>query len=195
MPQALHVRATSIGASTLIVGGLVVAAMTITSQVMTFQTPPAPGPFEMFRPPEPTPPPPTPVRRIEPPTDEPLIVDTSPLPPLDTFEEVASIDARPRLATGPVQITQPVWTRRPENLARYYPRRALERGVEGVVMLDCLVSVDGSLSCATVSETPSGWGFADAAHRMAREHRMAPATRDGAAVEGRYRMRVPFDLN
>jgi hypothetical protein len=30
--------------------------------------------------------------------------------------------------------------------------------------------------------------------QIARDHRMAPAMRDGVPVEGRYRMRVPFEL-
>jgi hypothetical protein len=46
-----------------------------------------------------------------------------------------------------------------------------------------------------MSETPRGWGFGEAALAIAADHRMAPATRNGAPVEGRYTMRVPFELN
>jgi protein TonB len=85
--------------------------------------------------------------------------------------------------------------RRPTNLEIYYPGRARDRGVEGVVQLDCVVQVDGRLNCTIVSETPGGWQFGNAALRMARDHRMAPAARDGVPVEATYRMRVPFSLD
>jgi hypothetical protein len=62
-------------------------------------------------------------------------------------------------------------------------------------MLDCTVATSGRLVCAIVSETPSHWGFGEAALRISRDHVMVPAMRDGAAVEGRYRMRVPFQVN
>jgi protein TonB len=66
--------------------------------------------------------------------------------------------------------------------------------VTGDVVLDCLVSSAGRLDCDVVSETPSNWGFGEAALAISRDHRMAPATRDGMAVQGRYRMRVPFQV-
>ena len=80
------------------------------------------------------------------------------------------------------------------SLQRYYPPRAIERNIEGEVLLDCLVDVAGLLDCRVVSESPNGWGFAAAAQRIARAHRMIPATRDGVAVQGRYAMRVPFQI-
>ncbi|MDX2238883.1 MAG: TonB family protein [Hyphomonadaceae bacterium] len=91
-------------------------------------------------------------------------------------------------------ITTPDWIRRPSDLAAYYPERALDRGREGEVILDCVVGVDGRLGCTILSETPAGWNFGAAALAIARDHEMAPATRDGAPVEAQYRMRVPFTL-
>jgi len=81
------------------------------------------------------------------------------------------------------------------SLASYYPRRALARDISGQVLLDCLVDTNGALNCAIVSETPTNWGFGQAALRIAQDHRMVPASRDGQAVHGRYRMRVPFELD
>jgi protein TonB len=83
---------------------------------------------------------------------------------------------------------------RPRNLASYYPRRALAREITGEVLLDCRVSALGALDCTIIAENPQNWGFGVAAQRIARDHRMTPASRDGVAVEGRYRMRVPFEL-
>jgi protein TonB len=122
--------------------------------------------------------------------EAPRLSDTA--PPLDeialTPPDQAGLGSPAALHT----ITRPHWRRRPSDLQRYYPRRALSVGVEGDVVLDCLVRVDGALNCAVESEDPTGWGFADAAQRIAAAHRMAPATRGGVPVEGRYRMRVPF---
>jgi periplasmic protein TonB len=95
---------------------------------------------------------------------------------------------------GPPEITNPQWLRRPTSLAAYYPPRAVSREVEGEVLLDCRVLTTGHLSCSILSETPENYGFGQAALRIARDHRMSPAMRDGVAIEGRYRMRVPFQL-
>jgi protein TonB len=110
----------------------------------------------------------------------------------DGFVDVAQGSLAP--VAMPV-ITRPEWVRRPSGLTVYYPRRALNRGIEGEAALTCVVSVTGHLDCAVVSETPTGWGFGEAAIRIARDHRMVPAMRDGIAVEGRYSMRVPFQLD
>jgi TonB family protein len=48
--------------------------------------------------------------------------------------------------------------------ASRYPERALRRGVNGLVMLDCAIGADGALtSCSAIIESPGALGFADAA--------------------------------
>jgi protein TonB len=94
----------------------------------------------------------------------------------------------------PPTITSPEWLRRPRDLARYYPERALRHGIEGRVVLDCGVSTLGALSCLVVSQTPANWGFGEAALRISRDYQMVPARQNGIAVEARYRMVVPFQL-
>jgi protein TonB len=150
------------------------------------------------------PPKPQPVPRREsrtPIAATPIIVDTIADPPAryDGPDVVADpqSDVLAAFAGGAPRavITTPDWIRRPSDLAAYYPARALDRGREGVVVLDCLVGVDGRLGCAVLSETPSGWGFGEAALAIARDHEMVPATRDGAPVAAQYRMRVPFALS
>jgi len=146
--------------------------------------------------PEPDQPPPSaPIQHARPldanhataPTTEPFIPAT------------ATVDSDPNgLVTpdpGPPTISNPHWLQTPRDLARYYPIMALRREIEGAVQLDCLVTTTGALQCAVVSETPASWGFGAAAIRIAQDYRMVPATRDGAPIEARYRMRVPFRLH
>lgn len=193
MTTTLGARATSFAAASALLGlaGLAALSMSITLR----RGPdwgPAPPPIFIEAPtPAPTPIAPRQVSRPVPPDTPPVETrdETTPPPPrLPDDGGVVSYVGPP----GPAEITNPAWLRRPVNLNRYYPARALERGVEGDVLLDCLVSTRGALDCSVVSETPPGWGFAEAARRMSRDHLMVPASRDGMPVEGRYRMRVPF---
>jgi protein TonB len=147
---------------------------------------------------EPPPLPPTPPQQprelprapVDPlPSDVPVEIVTTP-PTNDPVGETGPISYDP----GPVVVTSPHWLRRPAGLDAYYPRRAMTRNMEGQVVLDCLVNTSGALGCAVVSETPSNWGFGEAALRISRDYRMSPALRNGAPVEGRYRMVVPFRL-
>ncbi len=195
MAQVLATRATSLAASTLLLGAAGLAALTASSVIEKFSLPETVPVESIFR--DMTPPEPAPRRRAE------RVDDTAfevPLPLL--HQPVAQAEAAPSSAAfeignaeEPVLIERPRWVRRPAGLDRYYPRRARDAGVEGVVELDCLVSAVGTLRCAVEAETPANWGFAAAALRMAGDHEMAPASRDGVAAEGRYHMRIPFQLD
>ena len=140
--------------------------------------PPPPPP-----PPDRPPPPPPPEMRVPPPdlgapptpTPLPVAVDPPPSPP------VAAV------------LTGMVWLERPsaQDFNRYYPTRASEREQEGRVILDCIVSGDGHISCSVASEDPQGWGFGEAALRISRNFRAAAQTSDGRATTG-GRTRVPI---
>jgi protein TonB len=193
MTETVGVRAASVMTSAALLGILVVGALSvsITLQASTADPPIISVPL-LERPPEPPPP----VRpRETPPPQQPLrdesVLDLPPSLPINP-------ETPPQATTiafpGPSEITNPRWLRQPRDLARYYPPRALARELPGVVSLDCLVDINGALHCSVLSETPTGWGFGDAALRISRDYRMAPAMRDGRAVEGRYRMRVPFEV-
>ncbi len=195
MTQSLGMRATSVAASAVFIGLAVFAAFSVT---ISLQTQSAENPFvvPVFNeaPPEPL----TPIVRPHdppPPTAPPQETDMAVAdpPPQTTTATDIEFDYRPPV--GPAEITNPRWLRRPQSLASYYPRRALARDISGQVLLDCLVDTNGALNCAVISETPTNWGFGEAALRIAQDHRMVPATRDGQAVQGRYRMRVPFELD
>lgn len=196
MTQSLGMRATSVGASAVLLGLAVFAAFSVT---ISFQTEDGGLPFSFpvvtLAPPDPpkpverpqAPPPERPVQ--EEPTDR-YVIATAPLTP----DDAGLSTLRPSPETGPAQITNPRWLRQPRDLESYYPTRALARDIPGQVVLDCMVDVSGGLNCAVVSETPANWGFGQAALRISRDYRMVPAMRDGLAVEGRYRMRVPFEV-
>ena len=195
MEHAMGVRATSLAAAAGVMSLAAIAALTATFSNFILPMPPAPAPIDMMPPDEPPPTPPvTPQTQAAPPVE-------APFEPTDmTYEEfprAEEISTEPFVSepyVGPPTIADPHWLRRPRDLARYYPRRAMERGVEGQVVLDCMVATTGMLSCAVVSETPRNWGFGDAALRISRDYQMVPATRDGQPVVGRYRMVAPFRL-
>ena len=54
-----------------------------------------------------------------------------------------------------------------------------------------LQRASGALDCSVASEDPGGYGFGDAALRIARGMRVAPTTSDGRSVEGGH-VRVPL---
>ena len=191
MSETATVRATSLLASAGILGCLVIVALTFTYVLEVTDPFPEARPFETVLEPPQTPPPPEPVDRpVRVPTtvSDPITTLLPSPQPIDT--EIAA-DGPPTPFTVQ-EITDPQWLRRPRNLQRYYPRGAIARGVEGMVVLDCMVATTGDLNCRVISETPQAWGFGAAALRIAAEHRMEPARSNGTAVEGRYRMRVPF---
>ena len=190
MANTLGMRATSLGASALMLGLSVLAALSVTYTIQRAVVAEPPGIPIVYEAP---PPPPTPaLPDAHPRFDEPSAIAS--LAPLLQSEAPLVSTTLPTwvAASGPVVIDDPRWERRPHDLASYFPRRALERGVQGEVVLDCLVSPRGSLNCTIVSETPLNWGLGGAALRISRDYVMVPAMRDGRAVEGRYRMRVPF---
>lgn len=192
--MALAMRAASLTGSAAFLGLAVLAALTMSFTVMRDLPENPPGPIvDIVRPDPPPPPPPEPVIRNAPPVAQTSPFELPALPPLIN-STAPPIETTLPVESGPVTIERPRWLQRPRDLARYYPRRAIPRGMEGEVVLDCLVATTGALNCAVVSETPQNWGFAEAALRIARDHRMVPATRNGEPVQGRYTMRVPFEL-
>ena len=100
----------------------------------------------------------------------------------------------PALAAAPPIVTRPHRLRVPKR-RRSNPARAIEHGKTGEVSLTRLVRIDGTLACQVAHETPGGWGFGTAAMRISQSYQMAPDTRDGAPVEARYTLRVPFELH
>ncbi|HRP09951.1 MAG TPA: energy transducer TonB [Terricaulis sp.] len=93
---------------------------------------------------------------------------------------------------GAQEFRDPEWIGRPdgETFMRYYPQGALNQGVVGRVILDCVIQLDTTAPCEVVEETPLGWGIGEAALGISQSFRLRPAEQDGRPVAG-ARVRVP----
>ena len=94
----------------------------------------------------------------------------------------------------PSIITNPDWAKKPtpEQFAGFYPRAAGEAGLGGRAVVYCVVSVEGALTgCGILSEDPVGYGFGDAALKIATLFQMRPMRIDGRPVGG-GRIAVPI---
>lgn len=166
------------------------------------RTPPprATAPIERRAPAETEPPPPPPVfRTLAPAPTQPPPAATTADPGVDLARDVGPVAAPPppapvaapapaTVAAAPAEpaTVRPVWTRRPSgrDLQAAYPAAAARQGVEGRVVLDCLIGNDLAIRCRARSETPAGYGFATAALRVAQQFRAAPALADGRPAAG-----------
>ena len=103
--------------------------------------------------------------------------------------KVALIDTQTVTTTTipPKTIADPSWLSRPtaDQMTRFYPSRALDRGVTGMAVLSCTVNAGGRpLACHVVDESPVGAGFGQAAIKLSAFFKMSPRTEDGQAVDG-----------
>lgn len=105
------------------------------------------------------------------------------------------IAAAPVLAPGTEADRDPGWLVKPDGamVARFYPERAQRMEGEGRAALVCTVALDTRLhDCRVQSESPTGYGFGEAALKMADEMRMAPAIRNGVPVKALVRVPLAF---
>ncbi len=80
-----------------------------------------------------------------------------------------------------------------EDLARYYPATALERGASGMVRLDCVVQDDYHLSCSVASAPKTDLGWGDAALQVATTFRADRRFKNGQSTVGQH-MIVPVEF-
>jgi protein TonB len=101
-------------------------------------------------------------------------------------------------ASAAQQEVPPRWLHKAtgEDVRRVYPPDALQRGVEGIVMVSCQVTEKGEMAeCRVEQEAPAGEGFGDAALKLMPRFLMRPPTRDGVPVAGAtVRLPIQFRL-
>ena len=131
--------------------------------------------------------PPQPVRQLQPHVPTKLDLPSVPRLPdivLPPTVQMAHTDTGPVLPpftpqppVGPRQIHDPNWLSRPtaDQMERYYPSGAVDRGLSGVATLQCMVTAAGSLrGCQVTGETPAGAGFGKAALQLSAFFHMSP---------------------
>jgi TonB family protein len=78
-----------------------------------------------------------------------------------------------------------------------YPPRALDNGVQGGAVIECVVGAGGKLAeCHVFDENPTGFGFGQAALDLAADFTMKPRTIDGQVAPGApVKISVAFSPN
>jgi hypothetical protein len=66
----------------------------------------------------------------------------------------------------------------------YFPPRALAQGVSGRVLLACEFRSERRVACSIESETPSGYGFGNAALAISEDYRVAPGSPGKPEADG-----------
>jgi len=79
-----------------------------------------------------------------------------------------------------------VWQTRAsaEQFSAVYPAAARRADINGRVQLTCVVQADYSATCSVASESPAGYGFGQAALRVARSYRARATLDDGTPSPG-----------
>jgi hypothetical protein len=80
----------------------------------------------------------------------------------------------------------------PKGWARLYPKVALAAGVGGVVRMECRGKRGAEQARCTWSETPSGYGFGQAAFRITR--RLGVDSPPGSAVVTGRALKLTFEF-
>jgi protein TonB len=98
----------------------------------------------------------------------------------DLVFEISDLDEPPR----PLMRLKPI-----------YPPQARMRKIEGLVVVEFVVAVDGTVRDITVVSSQPGEMFTSAARRTIQQWRFSPGTRAGKAVATRVRQKVEFKLD
>jgi TonB family protein len=80
-----------------------------------------------------------------------------------------------------------------ETMMENYPNTAYGDRREGYAELCCLVRENGTLACAVIGESPAGYGFGEAARRVASEIRLTEQSAIAVRQRGQP-LRVPINF-
>ena len=81
----------------------------------------------------------------------------------------------------------------PIDTLRYYPPGAEKAGIWGSAVIACTLRISGDLeNCQLASETPPGWGFGEAALKMAPTLHARPHSVNGEPYEGALKVPITF---
>ncbi len=94
------------------------------------------------------------------------------------------------------QATNAQWLRKPrtEDIIAMMPSEAARLGLQGRVVIDCLVTLEGrATDCNVVKEDPARLGFGEAAKLLAPTFLFKPATLGGLPVTSRVTVPIRFE--
>jgi hypothetical protein len=99
---------------------------------------------------------------------------------------------------GSSQATRSPWSSAPTGGAfmRYYPRDAMARNIDGRAVLYCEILPSRRLACVVGEESPVGYGFGEAAQRIAQDFVLSESAfgRPGYSVGERIRVPISFQI-
>ncbi len=100
---------------------------------------------------------------------------------------VAALGGAPAYAIDAPVLTDTAWTAAPSfaDVAAAYPVKAKAKGLSGEVLLDCTLTGAGRIGrCSTVSESPGGMGFSQAARGLTGQFQGPTELGSGRAIAG-----------
>jgi hypothetical protein len=80
-----------------------------------------------------------------------------------------------------------------DTIGENFPDGAYNQRREGYADLCCLVRENGTLACAVIGEAPAGYGFGEAARRVASEIRLTEESADAVRRRGQP-LRIPINF-
>lgn len=153
---------------------------------------PPPVPVEVTRPRTPSTATATPRKVDVPAAVDQVVVDDGVLP-ADPVDTTPAETRAPAETSGPVPGVRLEYQQAP---APAYPRDALRDGIQGTVMLQVLVDVDGRPLDVRIQQSSGNRQLDNAARRQVLEHwRFRPAMKDGRAIQAIGLVPIDFNLD
>jgi TonB family protein len=108
---------------------------------------------------------------------------------------VPELPAAPRPRAKAAEAARPAGGKLLERIEPEYPVRARQRGIDGSVEVEFLVTRNGSVSDVRVlDETPRGLSFGESAREAIADWRFEPFRENDRPIDHRVRLEVTFDL-